>query len=222
MKSKFILILAITMGVITTFLFFNYMKQFDSEIAISESMIEVVVAKEKIPANTKLNASLLEIKSVPEKGLHPQTILDMSKLEGLYVTSPIEAGESILEHRVQSSLEESLYVSRKVMDGHRAVSIGVDFVQSVSTLIEPEDYVDVVFSEVISTNPNVIKSEQILSNVRVLAVGTKMVPKSDESEEYVEYNSVTLELKPTDAVTVINASERGNIQFTLNSKIVEK
>lgn len=222
MKSKFILILAIVMGSITTFLFFNYMKKFDTEVAISESMVEVVVAKEKIAANTKLNASLLEVKSLPEKGLHPQAIKDMSKLEGLYVTSPIEAGEAILEHRVQSSLEESLFVSRKVKDGHRAVSIGVDFVQSVSTLIEPEDYVDVVFSEVISTNPNVIQTEQILTNVRVLAVGTKMVPKSDESEEYVEYTSVTLELKPTDAVTVINASERGNIQFTLNSKIVTK
>ncbi|MBM7660297.1 pilus assembly protein CpaB [Bacillus mesophilus] len=222
MKSKFILILAIVMGLMTTFLFFNYMKQFDSEIAISESMVEIVVAKERIPANTMVQASMLEVRSVPEQGVHPQAIRNLSELEGLYVTSPIEVGEAILEHRVQSSLEENVFVSRKVSDGHRAVSIGVDFVQSVSTLIEPEDYVDVVFSEIISTNPNVIKSEQILTNVRVLAVGTKMIPKSDESEEYVEYTSVTLDLKPQDAVTVINASERGNIQFTLNSKVATK
>ncbi|WP_246943564.1 Flp pilus assembly protein CpaB [Bacillus pinisoli] len=222
MKSKFILILAIVMGIMTTFLFFNYMKKFDTEMAISESMIDIVVAKEKIVANTKLHANLLEVRSVPEKGVHPQAIKEMSELEGLYVTSPIEAGEAILEHRVQSAIEENLFVSRKVSEGHRAVSIGVDFVQSVSTLIEPEDYVDVVFSEVVSTNPTTIQTEQILSRVRVLAVGTKMVPKTDESEEYVEYTSVTLELKPEDAVTVINASERGNIQFTLNSKVATK
>ncbi len=220
MRSKIILILALLMGVVTTFLFFNYMKQFDTEMVISERMIEVVVAKERIEANTKLNASLVEIKEVPEKGLHPQVIKDISQLEGLYVTSPIETGELILEHRVQSELEEQLFVSRKVNDGYRATSIGLNFVQSISNLIEPEDYVDVLFSEVINTNPTTVNTSIILQKVRVLAVGRKLVAKTETTEEYVEYTSVTLELKPEETVKVINASERGNIQLTLHSRLL--
>jgi pilus assembly protein CpaB len=208
------------MGIITTFLFFNYMKKFDTDVAISESMVDIVVAKDKIAANTKLNASLLEVRAMPEKGLHPQSVKEISELEGLYVTSPIEMGEPILVHRVQSELEEQLFVSRKVKDGFRAVSVGVNFIQSVSTLIEPEDYVDVVFSEVISTNPTQVNTNIILEKARVLAVGRKLVAKTDTSEEYVEYTSVTLELKPNEAVTLINASERGNIQFTLHTRLV--
>lgn len=208
------------MGAITTFLFFNYMKQFDTEMVISESMVEVVVAKERIAANTKLDASLVEMKEIPEKGLHPQVIKDVTKLEGLYVTSPIEAGEPVLEHRVQSELEEQLFVSRKVKEGFRATSVGVNFVQSASNLIEPEDYVDVVFSEIISTNPNIVETTIILQKARVLAVGRKLVAETDLAEEYVEYTSVTLELQPEDTVKIINSSERGNIQFTLHTRLL--
>jgi len=220
MKSKFILILALVMGAITTFLFFNYMNQFDSQVAISESMAEVVVAKGRISANTKLDSSLVEKVSLPEKGLHPQVIRDISELEGLYVTSAIEAGEPILTHRLQSEVEEQLFVSRKVKDGYRAVSVGVNFVQSVSNLIQPEDYVDVVFSEVVSTNPTVIKTEQILTKARVLGIGRKLVAPTETTEEYVEYTSVTLELKPEESVRLINASERGNIQFTIHTRLL--
>jgi pilus assembly protein CpaB len=220
MRSKFILILALAMGAITTFLFFNYMKQFNSEVVISESLVDVVVAKDRILANTKLDASLVEMKKVPKKGIHSQTIKDPSKLEGLYITSPVEAGEVILEHRVQSELEEELFVSRKVKDGYRAVSVGVNFVQSVSNLVEPEDHVDVIFSEIISTNPTQVNTQQIITKARVLAVGRKLIAATETEEEYVEYTSVTLELNPEESVKLVNASERGNIQFTIHTRLL--
>ncbi|MCA1030989.1 Flp pilus assembly protein CpaB [Bacillus timonensis] len=220
MRSKVILFLALVMGIITTVLFFNYMKQFDTETVANLDVVDVVVAKERISTNQQLSQSMFQLASVPKDGLHPQTVTSIAEVEGLYAVADIEEGEVLLTHRMQSEKEENLYVSRKVKDGYRAVSVGLNIVQSVSNLIEPEDEVDVVFSEVVDKQTNEIVTKQILTKARVLAIGRKMVAVTSEEEEYVEYTSVTLELTPENAVTLINASERGSIQLTLHKRPV--
>jgi pilus assembly protein CpaB len=220
MKTKLLLILAIAMGLVTTFLFYNYMKQYDVETIVNESMVDVIVAKKPIMKNQMVTSEMIETIQLPEKALHPQTVRNSEDIFGKYATSNLEVGEQILDHRLQSEREETLFVSRKVQEGYRAVSIGVNFVQSVSTLIEPDDYVDVVATEVIKRGEqDDVKTELILQKVRVLAVGRKLLQPNSE-EEYVEYSSVTLELKPTDSVKLINASERGNLQLLLHSRVI--
>lgn len=222
MRSKIILILALVMGGITTFLFFQYMKQYNSEVVMSESMVEIVVAKEPIKENQLISASMLEVTAWPEMGIHPQTIRSIFEIEGQYATADIEVGEPILSHRVKTSKEETIFVSRKVQEGFRAISVDVNFVQSVSNLIEPEDYVDVIFSESVKVNgENTMVSELILQRKRVLAVGRKM-QAATSTEGYVEYSSITLELTPVDVVQLVNASERGNIHMALHTKVFEE
>lgn len=222
MRSKIILFLALIMGIVTTVLFFNYMKELDTEAAMTENMIEVVVAATDIKENQQISGDMLTVKQIPEVGLHPDAVTDPSQVIGKFTTSYIKNGEILLTHRLKSVKEETLFVSRKIRDGFRAVSVGVNFVQSVSNLIEPEDTVDVIFSEVDQLpdgNINV-DTEQILSGARVLAVGRKLIAPTEHQEGYAEYTSVTLELKPEDAVKLVNASERGSIQLTLHSRIV--
>lgn len=221
MKTKLVLVLAILMGLITTYLFYDYMKQYEVETTIQENMMKVLVAKEPIKKNQRISAGMVEYVEVPEMAVHPQVITLISDIEGLYATSDIEQGESILTHRVKSEKEETLFVSKKVTEGHRAVSIGVNFVQSVSNLIEPEDYVDVIFSEQIKEGEKeVIKSEILLTKVRVLAIGRKMIESTTETE-YVEYSSATLELVPADALKIVNASQRGSLQLTLHTRVIQ-
>ncbi|MFE8699615.1 Flp pilus assembly protein CpaB [Cytobacillus sp. FJAT-54145] len=220
MKSKLIMFIALLMGVFTTFLFFNYMKKFDTTAVINENTVEVLVAKEAIKENQRITSSMVELAQLPKDGVHPQTLTDLSTVEGKYATSDIEAGEALLTHRIKSEKEEALFVSRKVKEGFRGVSVGVNFVQSISNLIEPEDVVDVIFSEVVKVNDkDTVVSKQILSKVRVLAIGRKMIATTDEAEEYAEYSSLTLELSPEDSLVLVNASERGHIHFTLHTKI---
>ncbi len=210
------------MGVITTILFYNYMKQYDATTVVNENMVEVAVATQLLKNNERITLDKVEVMNIPEKGLHPQAVTAVEELEGLIVNADIEQGEVILNHRVQREEDEKLFVSRKVRDGFRAVSIGVNFVQSVSNLVEPEDYVDVVFSEVIKVDDeNIVNTELILENVRVLAVGRKLI-ESTTGESYMEYSAATLELTREGTVKLINASERGNIQLTLHSRVEEE
>ena len=215
------------MGGITTLLFSNYMKTTTVEQAavISDETVEVIVARETFKKNERISMEKLEVKQVPKHSSHPQAITSLEELDGLFVNANIEKGEMFLSHRVQSEEDEGLFISRKVNDGHRAISISVNFVQSVSTLIEPEDYVDVIYSEEEeneseSESPKVI-SKILLENVRVLAVGRKMLEPTS-TEQYVEYSAVTLELLPADAVKLINGIENGSIHLMLNSRLVEE
>ncbi|MBB6455110.1 pilus assembly protein CpaB [Salirhabdus euzebyi] len=223
MRSKVILFLSLIMGVVTTVLFFNYMKQFDTEVVLSENMVDVIVANSDIKENETISPDMVKVMAVPEKGLHASTVTSVDEVAGKFATADISAGETLLTHRVKSEKEEQLFVSRKIKDGFRGISVGLNFVQSISNLIEPEDRVDVIFSEATTEDNGDVKvdSEIILSEVTVLAVGRKMIASTSEEEEYVEYSSVTLELTPQDTVKLANASERGTIQLALHSRVIE-
>lgn len=212
------------MGVITTVLFFNYMKQFDAATVSTTNTVKVVVAKEQIEKNERISASKLELVSMPEKSVHPEALKSIDAAEGKIATSVIVKGEAILSHRLVTEKEEKLFVSRKIREGYRAVSVGVNFNQSVSNLIEPEDDVDVVFSKAKkeSATETSVDSVVLLEKARVLAVGRKLVDSEETEEPYVEYSSVTLELKQNDAVKLINSAEQGSIHFILHQRPIEK
>jgi pilus assembly protein CpaB len=210
------------MGVITTILFFQYINQFNTE-KVATAMVKtvgVVVAKEKIEKNEKISLKKLELVQMPEKNVLPQAVKSLSEAEGKLATAMIEKGETILSHRIGTEQEEGVYVSRKVRDGYRAISVGVNINESVSNLLEPEDEVDVIFTKIIKNKAkqDVAQSVMLLNKARVLAVGRKMLTPENTKEKYVEYSSVTLELKPGDALKLVNATEEGKIHFILNKR----
>lgn len=218
MRSKLILIMALVMGIMTTVLFFNYMKKFDEASLVNESLTDVVTAKQVIKKNELVTAAALQIVKVPTIGLHVQTVKTVDEVVGKISNTDLAPGEVLLSHHLQNEKEEALFVSRKVKDGYRALSVGVNLVRSVSNLIEPNDFVDVVSTPSDKTNVAVI-STLILENVRVLAVGRRMI-ESGTDTAYVEYSSVTLEVKPQDGVNIVNAGEKGNVSLMLHTRVV--
>lgn len=220
MRSKLVLVLALVMGIVTTFLFFQYMNQVKAEKAMNSNLVEIVVAKEKIQKNEQITSAKLETAMIPEKALHANSIKSFGDVEGKLANAEIEQGEPILSHRLGSQTAENIYVSRKVRDGYRAVSVGVNLNQSTANLIEPEDEVDIMFSKKLPGQEGNVESKIILEKARVLAVGRKMVLPEDTQEPYAEYTSVTVELKPADALKLVNSAEQGNIHFMLHKRPV--
>jgi pilus assembly protein CpaB len=225
MRSKVVLMLAVVMALITTVLFFQYIKKFDSTTTVATAKkVEVVVAIEKIEKNERIDAEKLKVIQVDEQSAHSQSVKNINEVIGKIATSTIVKDEQILSHRIVSEKDETTYVSRKLKEGYRAVSVGVNINQSVTNLIEPEDEVDVILTTTkkIGTTEKVV-SQFILKKVRVLAVGRKMVNPEDTEEPYVEYSSVTLELKPEEALILVRSSLEGNIHFILNQRpIIEE
>ncbi|CAM3951987.1 Flp pilus assembly protein CpaB [Cohnella lubricantis] len=215
MRSKIILIAALLMGIVTTVLFFNYMKQYKEAPALKdENYVSVLAAKQDISENTKITSGMLEVISVPESAVHAQALKTPPEAEGKIAAASMAAGEILLANHLKDQKEEAQFVSKKVRDGYRAVSVGVNIVQSVSNLIEPGDYVDVVRSEYDKTDTGKFESEILLENVPVLAIGRRMV-EAESDTPYVEYAQVTLELTPTDGVKVINSDEDDDVKLSL-------
>lgn len=217
MRAKIVLVLALIMGGITTFLFFGYMQRFDEVSVANESLVEVVTAKETIRKNQRITGAMLQVVQVPKLGVHPQAATTLAEAEGKLAASDIVAGETLLKSRLGEQKDEALFVSKKVKEGHRAVSVGINFVQSVSNLIEPEDLVDVVYTPPPKSNEPVV-SVLLLEKVRVLAIGRRMV-EAGKDTVYAEYSSATLEVTPKEAVTLVNADELGAISLVLHSRV---
>jgi pilus assembly protein CpaB len=217
MKAKLILILAVVMGLFTTFLFYQYMQRFDQDVVPASEWVEVIAASKTILENQRITEDMLVMAKLPKEAVTGEFITDKHAVIGKVAEARMAAGETILSHRLVDEQKESLLVSRKIQEGYKAISVGVNFVQTVSNLIEPEDKVDVVVTEA-DRETGEITSELVMENVRVLAVGRRMIELNTQ-EAYMEYSAVSLEVKTKDAVKIINADERGNIQLILHSRV---
>lgn len=234
MKSRNILILALVMALITTFLFNGYLKNLDKKYKKNQNKVTVVAAKGDIKKNQKVTSAMLQYKELSADSVQSEAVKKIQDIEGKYALADIRDGETLLPFRFTSQFEEEKQITRKIRDGFRAVSIEANFVESVSNLIQPEDYVDVVFSETLSLSggQKSVNTILVLENIRVLAVGKSLKDHevqsdnkknvNDVKEEPGEslYTSVTLELKPEDAVKIINVDEKGSIKFILRSKVL--
>lgn len=220
MRSKIILVAAILMGAITTILFFNYMKQFDEKkIEVGET-VEVVAAKQEIKANTIVTASMLQMIEIPMGGAHESSLRSADAAIGKLASSTLMPGEVLLPHHVLDQKLETVFVSKKIKEGYRAVSVGLNLIESVTNLIEPEDYVDVVVTRE-DKKIGEVKTSVVLENVRVLAIGRRMVEANDGTL-YVEYESATLEVLKGDGVKIIDADKQGEVSLMLHSRVVAK
>lgn len=217
MRSRTLFLLAIIMGLITTLVFAYSFSSQNKESDEPVETKEVVVSVKAIEENTLITEEMLTLVTRPKTAVHSSSLTALTDVVGKLATTRIEADEVLLPARVQSAQEVEDMVSKKITDGQRAISIRVNNFQSVSNLIEAEDFVDIVYSlEKASTTEPIVKSSILFSKVRVLAIGQKMTVR-DENDELVEYASVTLEMSPEDTVKLVQAHETASFHPTAAS-----
>jgi pilus assembly protein CpaB len=104
--------------------------------------------------------------------------------------------------------------------GARGISTEISPETGAGGFILPNDRVDVILTrrERHAENPSipeVIVSEVILSNVRVLAID--QAPKEKEGQTNLVGKTVTLELRPDQAETLARARQSGTLTLALRS-----
>jgi len=230
MKSKVILVIALVMAVITTILFKQYVTGIEKKYNDKQKKVNIVVLKKDIKKNQKIAKEDLELKEFTADSVHKDAVKKMEAIVGNYALTDMKAGEVLFANRFINQVQESELITRKIKEGYRAIAIGVNYVESVANLIQPEDYVDIIYTFTDDPTNKKFQTTTLFENVRVLAVGKRIIEKTDKGKDEkkdgdetavkeVEYTSVTVELKPEDIVKIANSDEKGNIKFVLRSKI---
>src|SRR5712671_1239075 len=138
---------------------------------------------------------------------------------GSIARAPFIAGEPIREPKLVRA-NGSGFMAAILPAGMRAVSTEISPETGAGGFILPNDRVDVILSKR-EKNPDrgisadIVNSEVILSNVRVL--GIDQAPKEKDGQTSVVGKTVTLELKPEQAETLARARQSGTMSLALRS-----
>ncbi|WP_031545534.1 Flp pilus assembly protein CpaB [Salinicoccus luteus] len=222
MKPKKILMLAILSGLLTTGVFYIVMQQSGAAETDEPVMVEVAAAASDIEENTQLTGENLQVIEKRETEVHPSAVRNKDMAIGDYTAASLVAGEVLLEHHIEKKGEGDI-LSKKVAYGYRAVSFEVKDYQSqpVSSLVQPNDRIDIVHVPYDESNQNGFGRAGILfENVKILAVNQRM-KEPGEGEGNEQYLTVTVEMKQADAVEVVDANYHGVLHLLLISRLKE-
>ena len=141
-----------------------------------------------------------------------------TQIAGSIARAPFIAGEPIRELKLVKA-NGSGFMAAILPTGMRAISTEISPESGAGGFILPNDRVDVILSKRDKnpdrTGPDVVNSEIILSNVRVLAID--QAPKEKDGQNTVIGKTVTLELKPEQAETLARARQTGTLALALRS-----
>ena len=134
---------------------------------------------------------------------------------------PFIAGEPIREQKLVKA-NGAGFMAAILPSGMRAVSTEISAETGAGGFILPNDRVDVVLSKRERRQsdegggpPEIISSQVVLSNVRVLAID--QAPKEKEGQNAVLGKTATLELKPEEVQTLAKARMSGTLSLALRS-----
>src|ERR1700754_4006574 len=142
-----------------------------------------------------------------------------TQLVGSIAREPLIAGEPIRDQKLVKA-NGSGFMAAILPSGSRGVSTEIAPETGAGGFILPNDRVDVILTRrerhpENPTQPEVVISEVILSNVRVLAID--QAPKEKEGQTNLVGKTVTLELQPDQTETLARARQTGTLTLALRS-----
>ena len=182
----------------------------------------VVAAATDIKIGTVLSAP--DLTTVQIMGTVPKSaILDAKNAIGRGVTSPLYAGEPILDDRL-APLGSGGGLAATIKDGMRAIAVRVDQVVGVAGFVLPGMRVDILISGVPPTNAggggNNTQVRTVLQNIEVLSAGTDIQKDAEGKPQQV--NVVNLLVTPEQAQVLALASNETRIQLVLRNPLDTK
>lgn len=213
-----IIIIALVLSLITAALIYFYITA-DKTVAPPEiKYATVFVAAESIPARTQINIKHIKQVKIAEELLNTNALSEQNDIVGKYTKESIVEGEQFIPQRLAD--EDNMTLSYYIPEGMRAISMNISEQVSVTNLLRPGDYVDVIASfekedeemdEVTKTYPRI--SKVILQNVQVLALGQDLSLSVDKLSEMP--STVTLAIGKDDVEKFVYASEFASLRLAL-------
>ena len=173
----------------------------------------LVVAKQDVPVGTILEAQHVRLAGWPQDTTVEGSFAKIEDVIGRGATAQIVANEPIIDRKLAPK-EAGGGLPPTIPAGMRAMSVKVNDVIGVAGFTVPGTRVDVVVT--IKDRDNSI-SRAVLSNIQVLAAGTKYDQDQAKNGQPIKTAVVTLLVTPPDAEKLALAQTEGQIVLALRN-----
>ena len=216
MRVFMVFVLAVTAGGALAFGTYNYMQHLPAK-STSIPTRPVVVAASDLDIGAELRREDIRIIDWPANAVPANAISDPKDVIGRGIVLPVIENEPILPMKLASK-EAGSGLPPVIPPGLRAVSVRVNEVIGVAGYVLPGTRVDVVATVSPSGQGADMTSKVILTNVLVLAAGTKIDRETDKNKP-IPVSVVTLLVNPEEAERLTLASTEGKIQLALRNPL---
>jgi pilus assembly protein CpaB len=175
----------------------------------------VVVAARNLPVGTMLTASDMKVASWPASSpiagavTTPEEIMNRGLIADMVTNEPITAAKL-------APVEAGAGLPPIIPAGMRAISISVNEVVGVAGFVTPGNRVDVVAT---LAGKDQGMSRVVVSNLKVLASGTRYDQQKTRNGEPIPTTVVTLLVTPAEGERIALASVEGKLHLTLRNPL---
>ncbi|HVZ99419.1 MAG TPA: Flp pilus assembly protein CpaB [Caulobacterales bacterium] len=183
---------------------------------------QVLVALHDIQQGAALTAGDFGPRLFPQASVTPQFISagQQSDYVGAVTRRAFVAGEPLLRASVIQPNDRG-FMAAQLEPGYRAVAVKIESKTAAGDFIQPNDHVDVILTSRITVrgendSREQVRSEVILEDVRVLAIGDKVQTQTaGEAPEQTTGETAVLELTAGDARVLAQADAMGDVTLAL-------
>jgi pilus assembly protein CpaB len=210
------MVMAVTVGSVFAFATYNYVQKVPAK-TVTIPTRPVVVAATDLEVGAELGRDDLRIIDWPANAVPKDAFADPKDVMGRGLIMPMFQNEPILPIKLAST-EAGSGLPPAIPPGLRAVSVRVNEVIGVAGYVLPGTHVDVVATVNPSDKHGDITSKVILTNVQVVAAGTKIDRETDKNKP-TPVTVVTLLVGPEESERLTLASSEGKIQLALRNPL---
>jgi pilus assembly protein CpaB len=212
-----VFVFALTAGGAFAFATYRYVNNQAQAPATNMKTTHVVVAAANLTLGDELGADDLRVVEWPANSVPASAFHTTEEVVGRGVVAPIVEHEPILPDKLASK-DAGAGLPPAIPEGKRALSVSVNEVIGVAGYVLPGTRVDVLATVNPSQNQTDVMSKVILTNVPVLAAGTK-IERDGTDNKPIAVTVVTLLVDPAEAERLTLASTEGKIQLALRNPL---
>jgi pilus assembly protein CpaB len=216
MRITLVLLLAIAAGGGLAFGTYRYMQNVPVK-TVSLPTKPVVVAAADLELGAEIRADDLRIVDWPESAMPAGAFSTPDEIIGRGLVMPVIQNEPILPMKLAGKGAGS-GLPVVIPEGKRAVSVRVNDVIGVAGYVLPGTKVDVLATASPTTSQADTTSKVVLTNVLVLAAGTK-IEQDAEKGKPVSVSVVTLLVTPEESERLTLGATEGKIQLALRNPL---
>lgn len=238
MKNPRAFLFALVVALVATFAQCRYVASREADLLYENEPMKTVVAVRDIPANVRLDETMVQVVEVPRRWQQPKALTSPDDIRDQISAVPIFKDEQVVSTKLVTADEAGLafYVPK----GHRAVSIAVDVFNAVGGHIKPGNHVDVLGTFDFGSGEKMdLRTITLMQDVWVLAVVDdigrptsasvrRLPPEGEEDEDYDDRElppseqlssqaTISVAVRPADAQKLVMAQELGRLSVSLRS-----